>query len=123
MFSTGAYNGNSRQASHWVDNKYTTVGSCQTPSVARGIMDPTAGKCELMAVTALDLAAFDVIGWNIATGARDSGTVQFTSTQIATYTGAVFNAAAVPEPASWAMLIAGFGLIGAAQRRRRAVAG
>jgi uncharacterized repeat protein (TIGR03803 family) len=26
---------------------------------------------------------------------------------------------AVPEPASWAMLIAGFGLIGAAQRRRR----
>ncbi len=30
--------------------------------------------------------------------------------------------AAVPEPASWAMLIAGFGLVGAAARRRRAVA-
>ncbi|WP_372914702.1 cistern family PEP-CTERM protein [Sandarakinorhabdus sp.] len=28
----------------------------------------------------------------------------------------------VPEPASWAMLIAGFGLIGAAARRQRAVA-
>jgi hypothetical protein len=28
----------------------------------------------------------------------------------------------VPEPAAWAMLIAGFGLIGAAQRRRRAAA-
>jgi hypothetical protein len=28
----------------------------------------------------------------------------------------------VPEPASWAMLIAGFGLVGAAARRRRAVA-
>jgi hypothetical protein len=28
---------------------------------------------------------------------------------------------AVPEPASWAMLIAGFGLIGAIQRRRRPV--
>ncbi|WP_310474313.1 PEPxxWA-CTERM sorting domain-containing protein [Sandarakinorhabdus sp.] len=27
----------------------------------------------------------------------------------------------VPEPASWAMLIAGFGLVGAAARRRRAV--
>jgi hypothetical protein len=25
----------------------------------------------------------------------------------------------VPEPASWAMLIAGFGLVGASQRRRR----
>jgi hypothetical protein len=29
---------------------------------------------------------------------------------------------AVPEPQSWAMLIAGFGLVGAAARRRRAVA-
>ena len=29
------------------------------------------------------------------------------------------NAAVVPEPASWAMLIAGFGLVGAAARRRR----
>ena len=29
--------------------------------------------------------------------------------------------AVVPEPASWAMLIAGFGLVGAAARRRRAV--
>ena len=28
----------------------------------------------------------------------------------------------VPEPASWAMLIAGFGLVGAVARRRRAVA-
>jgi hypothetical protein len=27
----------------------------------------------------------------------------------------------VPEPASWAMLIAGFGLVGAMQRRRTAV--
>jgi hypothetical protein len=27
----------------------------------------------------------------------------------------------IPEPASWAMLIAGFGLVGAAQRRRKAV--
>jgi hypothetical protein len=25
----------------------------------------------------------------------------------------------VPEPANWAMMIAGFGLIGATQRRRR----
>jgi hypothetical protein len=31
------------------------------------------------------------------------------------------TAMAVPEPASWAMLIAGFGLVGAASRRRRTV--
>ena len=30
-----------------------------------------------------------------------------------------FTAAAVPEPASWAMMIAGFGLVGATARRRR----
>jgi hypothetical protein len=39
--------------------------------------------------------------------------------------GISFNVASpvggVPEPASWAMLIAGFGLIGAAMRRRRSV--
>ena len=29
------------------------------------------------------------------------------------------SAAVVPEPASWAMLVAGFGLVGAVQRRRR----
>ena len=34
---------------------------------------------------------------------------------------ATFNGA-VPEPANWAMLIAGFGLVGAAARRRRVIA-
>lgn len=34
----------------------------------------------------------------------------------------VVSSAAVPEPASWAMLITGFGLVGAAARRRRLVA-
>ncbi len=32
-----------------------------------------------------------------------------------------FIAGAIPEPSSWAMLIAGFGLTGAAMRRRRAI--
>lgn len=34
---------------------------------------------------------------------------------------ATFSETAVPEPASWAMMIAGFGLVGAAARRRRTV--
>jgi hypothetical protein len=39
----------------------------------------------------------------------------------ATFDGtATFSAAAVPEPATWIMTIGGFGLIGAAMRRRRA---
>jgi hypothetical protein len=33
----------------------------------------------------------------------------------------ISNAAAVPEPASWALMVAGFGLAGAARRRRNAV--
>lgn len=36
--------------------------------------------------------------------------------------GGMLSTAAVPEPASWVMLIAGFGLVGAASRRRRASA-
>ena len=34
--------------------------------------------------------------------------------------GSITPGGAVPEPASWAMLIAGFGLVGATQRRRKA---
>jgi hypothetical protein len=44
------------------------------------------------------------------------GNFNFDSTQLD------WSMAAVPEPASWAMLIAGFGLTGAVMRRRRAVA-
>jgi hypothetical protein len=38
------------------------------------------------------------------------------------FTATVESTGAVPEPASWAMLIAGFGLTGAAMRRRRVTA-
>jgi len=38
------------------------------------------------------------------------------------FTATVESVAAVPEPASWAMLITGFGLTGAAMRRRRVTA-
>jgi PEP-CTERM motif len=38
---------------------------------------------------------------------------------IDSFTVSLVGAAAVPEPASWAMIIAGFGLVGGAMRRRR----
>lgn len=63
-----------------------------------GLMDPTAtgfgGTRPFQAITLADLIAFDVIGYDLA---------------------------AVPEPATWAMMIAGFGFIGAATRRGRRV--
>ena len=63
-----------------------------------GLMDPTAsgpgGTRPFQAFTKFDAIAFDAMGYDLA----------------------------VPEPAPWAMMIAGFGFVGAAARRRRNVA-
>jgi hypothetical protein len=59
QFSTGVYNGDGRQASHWKD------------ALDLGIMDPTAANGEVLKISGLDLRAFDVIGWNLADGAMD----------------------------------------------------
>jgi hypothetical protein len=53
QFSTGIQHGDGRQASHWKDN------------LGLGIMDPTASYGELLNITQLDLAAMDVIGWDL----------------------------------------------------------
>ena len=58
-FSTGSYNGDGNQASHWKDD------------LGIGIMDPTLDFGELPVITALDIKAFDVMGWDIRS---DSGT-------------------------------------------------
>lgn len=55
LFSTGPYDGDGSQASHWKDNR------------GLGIMDPTAAPGELLAITGNDLNAFDAIGWNLET--------------------------------------------------------
>ena len=55
----------------------------------------------------------------VATGA--STTLSFASQDAGSYGGALDNVSvtgAVPEPATWAMMILGFGLIGGAMRRR-----
>ena len=45
--------GDERQASHWKDN------------LGLGIMDPTAGNGELLAISANDITGFDVIGYDL----------------------------------------------------------
>ena len=69
-----------------------------TGNLPLGIMDPTAtgpgGTRPFMQISRFDLIAFDTMGYDLG----------------------------VPEPSSWAMLIAGFGLTGATMRRRRRVA-
>ncbi len=101
-FSTGRYNGDGQQASHWKD----TAG-CQ---IGNGIMDPTFCYQQQGVVTALDLAAFDAMGWNLATDVLANPGYTRTTSQI-------YSQYAVPEPATWAMMISGFGFIGAAMRR------
>ncbi|MGK7872727.1 MAG: NF038122 family metalloprotease [Xenococcaceae cyanobacterium] len=53
LFSNGVNFGDGRQASHWKDN------------LGLGILDPTAAQGELLSITANDIQAFDVIGWDL----------------------------------------------------------
>ena len=52
-YETGSFNGTGRQASHWRDN------------LSLGIMDPTFASGELGVITALDIQAFDVMGYDL----------------------------------------------------------
>lgn len=110
--STGRSNGDGQQASHWKDaTGYFDANGCFQGSRQIGIMDPTSGSCQLGIVTANDLAAFDAMGYNL--------NFDILKNLGFTYTTAQMYTAAVPEPASWAMMIAGFALVGGAMRRRR----
>jgi hypothetical protein len=114
-FSTGVLNGDARQASHWKDSVRAD------PQL--GVMDPTSGRGQLQEVTALDLAAFDAIGWNTSFDVLQNSGYRYTTASAF----AAFAAAnpAVPEPGTWALMIAGFGFVGGsmrAQRRRTTVA-
>jgi hypothetical protein len=79
-FSTGTYNGDGWQASHFGDG----TGTLMSPAIGTGYQEDA---------TLRDLAAFDAIGWDL-------------------------NVAAVPEPQTYALMLAGLGLVGAWSRRK-----
>ena len=110
--STGVRFGDGRQASHFRDS---AAGAEQI-----GVMDPTSARGQMQEISGQDLAAFDVIGWNMRGNLSSNGSYNYT-------TAAAYNSfiAGVPEPAVWMQLILGFGVIGGAvrYRRRRAVVG
>ena len=104
-FSTGRYNGDGQQASHWKDTANCAIGN--------GLLDPTFCFGQTGFVTGLDLAAYDAMGWNLSVNALTYGN---------TSTAVIYRqfATAVPETATWGMMILGFGLMGGAMRRRSA---
>jgi len=112
-FSTGVNFGDGRQASHWKD-----TGGCGNVQI--GLMDPTMCRDRVSVVESIDLAAFDAIGWNLSIDAM-ANTYRASTADIYRLfkPGAGAGANAVPEPATWLIMIAGFGMIGSALRLRR----
>ena len=103
--STGEVYGDGWQASHWKN-----PGACVD---FRGIMNPYICNGMTDAVSGLDLALFDAIGWNTNIDVTAHPDYHFTTAQM-------FRAFAVPEPEGWALMFAGLGLMAAVMRRRRA---
>ncbi|QQV78925.1 NF038122 family metalloprotease [Sphingomonas aliaeris] len=104
-FATGAYNGDGRQASHWKD----TAG--RGPQL--GVLDPTSARGQMQDITALDLAAIDAIGWDVNMNVLANSNYRLSTASI------YRTFSAVPEPATWGMMILGFGMVGASSRYRR----
>lgn len=106
FFSTGEVYGDGWQASHWkapVAPPYcSNLLGAMNPYICGGTVDT---------VTGLDLALFDAIGWNL--------NVDVLSNPSYAYTTAQMYYAVVPEPASWALLIAGAAMMMAVSRRRQ----
>ena len=99
-YSTGTFNGDGWQASHWKQN-----GTC---AAFVGIMNPYICNGTNSIITAADLGLFDAIGWNLDVDVLENPDYAFSTADLR----------AVPEPATWTMLLMGMGLVGAAFRRR-----
>lgn len=104
-----AYLGGTLDGSHWRGPN----PSCTTP---QGLMVPNVCGVLPLTVTGLDIAAMDAIGWN-----TNVEVVGYSRTTAQIYRDLTAPSAVVPEPGVWSLMLAGFGLLGAALRRRRQV--
>lgn len=69
-----------------------------------------------------EVESFSIAGIPIFYGATNVITVTGESRGFGSYGGQITFIPDVPEPATWALMIAGFGLVGASLRRRRSAA-
>ncbi|MHA6722096.1 NF038122 family metalloprotease [Sphingomonas sp. RS2018] len=102
--------GRGRQASHFYDS------AANVPQI--GVMDPTSGYGQMQEITALDIAAFDAIGWRTSFDANLNQGYRYTTAE-AYRQFAAQATPVVPEPSTWMMMILGFGAVGFAMRSKR----
>jgi len=86
-------------------------GDWLTLSSSKDVSDAFISRGQRKNLTAVDLRALDVLGWS-GTNIGNSGA----SPQTAAFY--LISGPGVPEPAPWAMMIAGFGAMGAMSRRK-----
>ena len=89
-------------------------GDWATTSSSSDVQDAFISRGQRKNLTAVDFTALDVLGWG---GSNVGDTSANTPNKIAF--SLISNPAAVPEPASWLMMAAGFGVMGMCTRRRR----
>ncbi|MEO6281385.1 NF038122 family metalloprotease [Roseateles sp.] len=106
-FSTGETTGDGNQASHWKQPDQATP--CND---FLGIMNPYICGGKMDSITALDLAAFDAIGWNVSIDVLANPAYALTTAQ-------VYEQFATPEPATWSVALLGLFAAGLVTRRRK----
>jgi PEP-CTERM motif len=114
---TGGFNPGAGTSVTWtLYDLATTIDASQTYSDVSIFNDlgtgVVYGQVTVSAATNLVTVKLNGAGLSALNAAANAGT--------AFNVGGSLSTAVVPEPASWAMLIAGFGLVGAAMRRRKA---
>lgn len=85
----------------FASNQYLFVNPQLTQYLALNFVNPLAAGTDALSTTSYECSNCGAVRW-VVSGAAVSG--------------------AVPEPASWAMMVGGFGVVGGAMRSRRKVA-
>lgn len=98
-----------------------TLSFSYSYDLASGILEPGYTIDDLLP---LDYRVFDMHGGIVPAGATPDGTTMAPgmfdpNLPVAAGAIAAVDAAAVPEPAAWMTMIAGFGIVGGTMRRRR----
>lgn len=123
----GALPGTSIASFDFTPAQFTSVQNFPGDSRSRALVTVDIGALSLGAGS-YDISFFNPSGLSIPAYANPGGKLYqsgnfFQAGQFYADRSAAFAlaSAAVPEPASWALMIVGFGLVGAAARRRTAV--